>query len=194
MSISITDPRGNFINSQSDVLSLSNIGFTSNLSVIGNTLEIDASNAFPYVNQSDFKMIKLTSTSTFSNRLFRIGDNVLIKDFTSNISISGPSASNNSTFNTFINRAEGHYIVNLDLESSADGGNKSFIKNLYISPPGSYSATSNSVSGYYDNTTIDFTGATFGSLINLDLQTHLLFRIVTRDPDTEKVLKPVNIY
>ena len=194
MSISITDPRGNYINSQNDVLSLSNIGFTSTLNVIGNTLEIDASNAFPYVNQSAYKMIKLTSTSTFSNRLFRIGDNVLMKDFTSNISISGSAASNNSTFNTFINRAEGHYIVNLDLESSADGANKSFIQNLYISPPGSYSATSNSVSGYYDNTTIDFTGATFGSLINLDLQTHLLFRIVTRDPDTEKVLKPVNIY
>ena len=191
MSISITDPRGNFINSQSDVLSLSNIGFTSNLSVIGNTLEISASNAFPYVNQSDYKMIKLTSLSTFSNRLFRIGDNVLIKDFTSNISLS---AANNSIFNTFINKADGHYIVNLDLESSADGGNKSFIQNLYISPPGSYSATSNSISGYYDETTLDFTGATFGSLINLDLQTHLLFRIVTRDPDTEKVLKPVNIY
>ena len=191
MSISITDPRGNFINSQSDVLSLSNIGFTSNLSVIGSTLEISASNAFPYVNQSNYKMIKLTSTSTFSNRLFRIGDNVLIKDFTSNVSLS---AANNSTFNTFINRAEGHYIVNLDLESNVDGGNKSFIQNLYISPPGSYSATSNSVAGYYDETTIDFTEATFGTLINLDLQTHLLFRIVTRDPDTEKVLKPVNVY
>ena len=191
MSISITDPRGNFINSQSDVLSLSNIGFTSNLSVIGSTLEISASNAFPYVNQSNYKMIKLTSTSTFSNRLFRIGDNVLIKDFTSNVSLS---AANNSTFNTFINRAEGHYIVNLDLESNVDGGNKSFIQNLYISPPGSYSATSNSVAGYYDETTIDFTEATFGTLINLDLQTHLLFRIVTRDPDTEKVLKPINVY
>ena len=191
MSISITDPRGNFINSQNDVLSLSNIGFTSNLSVIGSTLEISASNAFPYVNQSNYKMIKLTSTSTFSNRLFRIGDNVLIKDFTSNVSLS---AANNSTFNTFINRAEGHYIVNLDLESNVDGGNKSFIQNLYISPPGSYSATSNSVAGYYDETTIDFTEATFGTLINLDLQTHLLFRIVTRDPDTEKVLKPINVY
>ena len=191
MSISITDPRGNFINSQSDVLSLSNIAFTSNLAVIGNSLEISASNAFPYVNQSNYKMIKLTSTSTFSNRLFRIGDNVLIKEFTSNVSLS---AANNSAFNTFINRSEGHYIVNLDLESSADGGNKSFIQNLYISPPGEYSVTSNSVAGYYDETTLNFTGATYGSLINLDLQTHLLFRIVTRDPDTEKVLKPINVY
>ena len=85
-------------------------------------------------------------------------------------------------------------LKEIEAPKGADGGNKSFLQNLYISPPGSYSATSNTVSGYYDETTVDFTGATFGTLINLDLQTHLLFRIVTRDPDTSNVLKPVNVY
>ena len=191
MTISITDPRGNFINDQSDVLSLSNISFTSNLSTLTSGLEITASLAFPYVNQSNYKMIKVTSSTTFSNRLFRVGDRVLFRDFASNVSL----ATNNSSFNSFITSTEGHIIVNLDLEdNTASGGNKSFLTNLYISPPGQYNSTSNTVSGYYDNTTLDFTGATFGSLINMDLQSHLLFRIVTRDPDTSGVMKPINVY
>jgi hypothetical protein len=191
MTIQITDPRGNLINDHGDVLSLSNIGFTNNLSTITG-LELTASSGFPYANQSAYKMIKVTSKTTFSNRLFRVGDRILFKSFASNIALS---AINNSTFNSFINRTEGHIIVNLDLEdNTAAGGNKSFISNLYISPPGAYDSTSNTVSGYYDNTTLDFTGAKFGSVVNMDLQTHLLFRIVTRDPDTSGVMKPINVY
>jgi hypothetical protein len=191
MTIQITDPRGNLINDHTDVLSLSNIGFTSNLSTITG-LELTPSIGFPYTNQSAYKMIKVTSSTTFSNRLFRVGDRVLFKSFASNIALS---AINNSTFNSFINRTEGHIIINLDLEdNTVSGGNKSFIKNFYISPSGAYDSTSNTVSGYYDNTTLDFTGATFGSVVNMDLQTHLLFRIVTRDPDTSGVMKPINVY
>ena len=190
MTITITDPRGNPFNTQNDFLSISNIGFTSSLNTVSG-LELAPSLSFPYVNQSSYKMIKVTSTSTFSNRLFRVGDRLLFKGFSSNISL----ATNNGVFNSFITKTEGHVIVNLDLEdNTASGGNKSFITNLYISPPGEYSATSNTVSGYYDNTTLDFTNATFGSVINMDLQSHLLFRIVTRDPDTSGVMKPINVY
>ena len=136
-------------------------------------------------------MIKVTSNTTFSNRLFRVGDRILFRDFTYNSSL----AVNNSTFTSYINRTEGHVIVNLESEnSSASDGNKSFLQNMYISPPGTYNSTSNTVSGYYDNTTLDFTGANYGTLINMDLQSHLLFRIVTRDPDTSGVMKPINIY
>ena len=192
MTISITDPRGNLINDQSDVLNLTNISFTNTLNTLTTGLELTASSAFPYANQSTYKMIKVTSSSTFSNRLFRVGDRILFKEFATNTALA---AINNSTFNSFITKTEGHIIVNLDSEdNTASGGNKSFISNFYISPPGSYNSTSNTVSGYYDNTTIDFTGATFGSVINMDLQTHLLFRIVTRDPDTALVLKPINVY
>ena len=192
MTITITDPRGNTFNDESDVLSLSNIGFTSNLDTItANSLELDPSLAFPYTNQSDYKMIKVTSSSTFSNRLFRVGDRLLFRDFASNTALT----TNNSVFNSFITRTEGHTIVNLEIEDNTGaGGNKSFLKNFYISPPGTYNSTSNTVSGYYNNTTLDFTGAVFGSVINMDLQSHLLFRIVTRDPDTSGTLKPINVY
>ena len=189
MTITITDPRGNTINDQSDVLNLSNIGFTTNLATLTSGLELTASNAFPYVNQSSYSMIRVTSVSKFSNRLFRVGDRILFKEVSTNTALTA----NNSAFNTFINRTEGHTIVNLDLEdNTASGGNKSFLSNLYISPPGVYNSTSNTVAGYYSD--VDFTGANFGTLINMDLQSHLLFRIVTRDPDTSGILKPINIY
>ena len=193
MTITITDPRGNFINDQSDVLIIQDLTFTNTLNNVTG-LEISASNAFPYFTQSTIKMIQITSTTKFSNRLFRVGDRVLIRDFASNVALA---ATNNSIFNSFINQTEGHIIVNLDLENNADLGNKSFIQKLYISPPGTYNSTSNTVVGYYDNTsgaTLDLAGATFGTLINMDLQSHLLFRIVTRDPDTSGVMKPINVY
>jgi len=192
MTITITDPRGNSFNTQSDVLSINTMSFTDFLNNIDPaTVEITPSLGYPYNLQSDKKMIVVTSNSTFSNRLFRIGDRILFKDFATNTALGG----NNSIFNSFINRIEGHIIINLELENNAvDDGNKSFISKLYISPPGEYNPVTKAVDGYYDDAVVDFTGATFGSLINMDLQSHLLFRIVTRDPDTSGTLKPINVY
>ena len=194
MSITITDPRGNFINTQTDVLDLSNIAYTSNLAVIGNALELDASNCFPYSTQSSFKMIEITTATYFSNRLFRIGDRILIRNYATNVALGG----NNAIFNSFINRPEGHTIINLELEDNGNTNtdNRGFLNKLYISPPGTMNAINQTVdpATYYDNTTINFTGAVFGTLINIDLQTHLLFRIVTRDPDTSNTLQPINVY
>jgi len=194
MTISITDPRGNFINTESDVLMTSNIVYTSNLSVIGNNLELDASNAYPYCTQSNFKMIGIETTTYFSNRLFRIGDRVLIRNYATNVALGG----NNAIFNSFINRSEGHTIINLELEDNgnANTNNRGFLNKLFISPPGTMNSINKTVEPgtYYDNTTLNFTGAVMGTLINIDLQTHLLFRIVTRDPDTSSTLQPINIY
>ena len=194
MTISITDPRGNFINTESDVLNTSNISFTSNLSVIGNNLELDASNAYPYCTQSNFKMIEIETTTYFSNRLFRIGDRVVIRNYATDVTLGG----NNAIFNSFINRTEGHTIINLELEDNGNTNtdNRGFLHKLYISPPGTMDAENKTVEPgtYYDNTTLNFTGAVMGTLINIDLQTHLLFRIVTRDPDTSSTLQPINIY
>jgi len=192
MSISITDPRGNFINTQSDVLTSNTIAFTGKLNTIGATLELNPSNAYPFSTHSSYKMIKIETTTYFSNRLFRVGDRILVRNFTMNT-----SGANNSKFQTFINREEGHTIINLDLETNGldATNNRGFIKNLYISPPGTLDALNQTVDSttYYDSS-LDFTDATYGTLINIDLQTHLLFRIVTRDPDTSNTLKPINIY
>ena len=194
MSISITDPRGNFINTQSDVLITSNISYTSNLSTLATSLEISASSAYPYSTQSDFKMIEITTTTFFSNRLYRIGDRIVMRNYSSNVALGG----NNTIFNTFINRVEGHTIINLELETNGNDNtkNRGFINKLYISPPGKLDNLNETVdpTTYYDNTTLHLSGAVQGTLINIDLQTHLLFRIVTRDPDTSNTLQPINIY
>ena len=58
-------------------------------------------------------MIKIETTTYFSNRLFRVGDRILVRNFTMN-----NSGTNNSRFQTFINREEGHTIINLDLETN----------------------------------------------------------------------------
>lgn len=197
MTISITDPRGNFINTQSDVLVINNLQFTDTLDAITTVLELDVSSAFPYSDQTAFKMIEITTTTNFSNRLFRIGDRILIRNYASVVG----SGVNNSIFNSFINREQGHTIINLELETNGNDNvaNRGFLSKLYISPPGIMENDNSGVQAgtYYDNEStpgVNLAGAVQGTLINIDLQTHLLFRIVTRDPDTSTTLQPINIY
>ena len=195
MTISITDPRGNFINTENDVLTINAISFTLTLDTIdADSLELDVTTAYPYSNQSEFKMIEIETTTFFSNRLFRIGDRVLIRNYATNVALGV----NNAIFNTFINRPEGHTIINLELEDNGntDTSNRGFLNKLYISPPGTMDPINETVdpATYYDDATLDFNEAVMGTLINIDLQTHLLFRIVTRDPDTSNTIQPINIY
>jgi len=196
MTITITDPRGNFINTQNDVLAINAITFTDPLDVLAlnaGDFEINPTFAFPYAAQSTYKMIKIASTTVFSNRLFRIGDKILIRDFTMT-----NAGTDNGKFVAFITRSEGHTIINLDVEiNEAVAGvtnNKSFIQNMYISPEGTFDNTTKAVTGYYHTTNLNFGGAVYGTLINMDLQSHLLFRIVTREVDTSGTLQPINVY
>ena len=197
MTIDITDPRGNFVNNQKDVLTISNIQYTTTLNAItAGSTELLPTYAWPYSTQSDYKYVQITTSTYFSNRLFRIGDRILIQDFAFNSNASGV---NDSNFASFINQEQGHIIINLDVESngSTTSNNSGFLSNIYISPPGSLNAANQTVAAgtYYDNTSLDLSNVSvFGSMIDVDLQTQLLFRIVTRDPDTTGTLNPINIY
>lgn len=191
MSIEITDPRGNFINTQNDVLDLSAIAFTGNVAAVTGT-ELVPTYAWPFSTQGSYSYVKLTTSTYFSNRLFRIGDRIIIKNF------AGATGANGGAFTSFINRDEGHIIINMDIETNgaANTNNRGFINNIYISPPGSLDALNQTV----DPATYIGSGVTFGTvtnwgrLIDMDLQTQLLFRIVTRDPDTSSTLQPINVY
>ena len=191
MSIEITDPRGNFINTQNDVLDLSAIAFTGNVAAVSGT-ELVPTFAWPFSTQGSYSYVKLTTTTYFSNRLFRIGDRIIIKNF------AGATGANGAAFTSFINRDEGHIIINMDVETNgaANTNNRGFINNIYISPPGSLDALNQTI----DPATYIGSGVTFGTvsnwgrLIDMDLQTQLLFRIVTRDPDTSSTLQPINVY
>ena len=137
-------------------------------------------------------MIKITSTKHFSNRMFRIGDRIMIKNYT----LTG-SGSNNSKFINFINREEGHIIINLEQERfDLAGDNKGQISELYIAPPGDLDTNKENLdAGTYYDSNVD-TGNYVGdsaSFINMDLQTHFLFRIVTRAVDVSSITKPINV-
>ena len=191
MSIHLTDHRGYDFNGQSDVLNIADISVVD----ITNTptqYEISSSFGFPFKNPSSTtsnSMIKInTGTIHFSNRLFRIGDRIVIRNHTR----TGTGADVNlSAFTNFINREEGHIIVNLDVEDDSASGNKSYISNMYIAPPYTYNPIVNDITGYYNLGLIGTTN-TGGVLINSDLQCNLMFRIITREGDTSLVTQPIN--
>ena len=183
LTISVTDPYGNKINTQPDVLTINTIAAEA----VADKL-IDATAGFPRtdVTGGANKTIKITTTAYFSNRLFKIGDKIKIN-----------ATSDNTAFNTFLNRVEGHVIINLDVEQNTnnatnDTGNKGFINALYISPPGTIdTANGNLLAASYHETVGTITAG--GKLINESLQTHLLFKVVTRDTDTEDIVRPLNV-
>ena len=192
LSINLTDPRGNRFNTLADTNTIDSLEFSNTLSTIGSTLELTASYGFPNTDSSAHKMIKITSTKHFSNRMFRIGDRIMIKNYT----LTG-SGSNNSKFINFINREEGHIIINLEQERfDIFGDNKGQISELYIAPPGDLDTDKENLdtATYYDSNvdTGNYVGDS-ASFINMDLQTHFLFRIVTRVVDVSNVTKPINV-
>lgn len=195
MTIDITDPRGNDVNNQKDVLDISAITYTGNVAAVSGT-ELVPTYAWPWSTQGSYSYIKLTTTTYFSNRLFRIGDRVIINNFAFG---AGHSGVNDNAFEGFINRPEGHVILNLDVETNgaANTFNRGFINGIYIAPPGTLNAANQTVQSgtYYDSSTLDLGNVSnWGRLIDVDLQTQLLFRIVCRDPDTSGTLQPINVY
>lgn len=193
MSINITDPRGFAINTQSDILSVTTIAFTDALNLLTDgDYELNPTHSFPYVAISTRKMIAVTTTKYFSNRIWRIGDVVQFKNFTMN-----SSGSKNSNFVQFITREEGHPIINLPVETDDEtaSANNGQLNVFYIAPPGDLDSNNQTLdtSTYYDNTSLNFGSATYGSVVNLDMQSSLLFRIVTREPKVNDLTKPMNV-
>lgn len=182
MSIKINNPEGDLLNTQKDVITISAIADEQ----IADQ-EIKTTMGFPNTDCSSNynKYIKITTTNHFFNKQFKIGDK---------IKISGIE-SDNTTLDTFLNRNEGHHIINLVEEDITvnTNVNKSSINIIYISPKGSLSDTNNNLN---TSTYNDVDGASFtakGTLINVSLQTNLLFKVVTREVDVQSVTKPQNI-
>ncbi len=193
MSINITDPRGYAINTQNDVLTVSTIAFTGALSSLTDTdYELNPTHSFPYVATSTRKMIAVTTSTYYSNRIWRIGDVVQFNGLTMN-----SSGAKNSSFVQFITRDEGHPIINLPVETDDESATANHGQHnvFYISPPGDMDSNNQTLdtATYYDNTSLNFGSASYGTVINLDMQSSLLFRIVTREPKVIDITKPMNI-
>ena len=141
------------------------------------------------------KYIRIQTSSAFSSKLFRLGDLIKINGY----ALTG-AASYNSTFTQFINREEGHYILNLDqsnITTSNANANQGYISNLYIAPPGELNGTLTGLDGptyYMSASNINFNNYTNSAkLINTALQTHYLFKITTREGDVRNVVMPMNV-
>lgn len=182
MTVKITDPFGNLINNNADVVDISAVAFEA-----AADKAIDSTVGFPRTDIANYKICKITTSTKFSNRLFRIGDRIKIEDL----------VSDNKAFQNFINRDEGHIIINLDSETNkndetGDNGNRGYINNIYISPPGELDSTNGTLNtASYSEAT--GTVSAYGRLVNTNLQTHLIFKITTRETDVKSIIQPLNI-
>lgn len=196
MTLILNTPAGENLNSLDDVLPISAVQESTALGSIGNTLEYDSATSYP--NDASFatrKYIRIQTSSAFSSKLFRLGDLIKISGY----AVTG-AATYNSTFTQFINREEGHYILNLDqsnITTSNANANQGYISNLYIAPPGELNATLSGLDGstyYMSASNINLNNYTNNAkLINTALQTHYLFKITTREGDVKNIVMPMNV-
>jgi len=193
MTLKLATPAGENINVLSDVLDISALDFTGAISGLTEAnFEYDLSHSYPNDGSATGrKYIEITTTTRFSNKLFRLGDNIKIQGY----AVTG-TGSDNTRFTEFINRSEGHYILNTDVSNLAAGQNQGFLQKIYIAPPGDLNATLSGLdaSTYYDETNVNTGNYTSAAkLINSNLQTHYLFKITTREGDVQQVTMPMNI-
>lgn len=181
--IKLLTPDGHVINTAQDTLKIANIQFE-----IAGDYELTNNNSgFP--RTSGENIIKITTTTYFSNKSFRIGDQIRF----SNYDVERSNDNNDFRLKEFINRPEGHYIINLERQiDAAMGNNYGFINTLYISPPGEIDYNTGGLKSdtYF---TANPTVIDYGELINLSLQVHIMMRITTRRDETRSVFNPMNV-
>lgn len=180
MTVKLLTSEGTQLNTLNDHLKISAIEFEA----VSNQ-ELKSSNGFPRTNGQE--IIKITTTNYFNNRTFKIGDKIKIRNYT----ISS-NAANEAKFQTFINRDEGHYIINLDEEENGASANEGYINTIYIAPPGDidFSTGALDTNTYY---TVSPTVSDYGDLLNSTLQMHIMFRITVREDKSRNLIHPHNV-
>jgi hypothetical protein len=189
LTIKFYRPDGQPISLDNDHLTIDSIQFYD-ASIAPNSLELKDTTGFPYSVAG--KYVEITTSKYFSNRTYRVGDLIKIKNF----KIAPPTSTNENRFEEFINRPEGHIIINLELENVNAGQNQGCINKLYISPPGDLlyeTGTIDPNSNYELSSPITNTDDGKGILINSSMQVHITFKIITREDKTTSVIKPVNV-
>ena len=199
LTIALETPYGESIKNHSDSLEINTVKF-ADLKHLTSALEVTASAGFTGINNQN--AIQITTKTQFNNRVFKVGDTIQIKNFV----LDSSQNETNVNLNDFFNREQGHFIINLDKEDSNGTDNKGFITTLYISPPGTidYTASSGLVSGtqssllssltYSAGVTPDIRDSdTTCKIINKSLQTHFVFKVVTREEDIHSHIISSNV-
>lgn len=192
MTIRFYRPDGQFISVDNDHLEIENIE-TEAIS----DQELKLTTGFPRSVTGNY--IKITTKNYFSNRTFRIGDLIKIKNYKADSSVSDQYK---LKFVEYINRKQGHIIINLENEvSDITNSNEGYINTIYISPAGeiNYKTGSLDIPSYNDSFLSSGEVATiegkksYGLLINSSMQVHITFKIVTREDKTTSVINPINV-
>ena len=166
-------PDGQFISLDSDHLEINTIEYEDTPTQI----ELLETPGFPGTGTGYY--IKITTSKYFSNRTFRVGDLIKIKNY------KVINTTNGNKFEEFINRVEGHIIINLKLEETSSTDNHGYINIMYISPPGeiNYNTGELDTSSYYETDPLlpETLTDSKGVLINSSMQVHITFKITTRE-------------
>jgi len=195
MTIKFYRPDGQIISSDQDHLEIQNIE-----SIALADKDLLQTTGFPRTVTG--KYVEITTKTYFSNRIFRVGDLIKIKNYKLKSTVTSDEK---HWFAEFINRPQGHIIINLEHElSNSTSSNEGYINKLYIAPAGEIDKKT----GALDPTTYHDTSAdptdmylidddaskkSYGQLINSSMQVHITFKIVTREDKTTAVIKPVNV-
>ncbi len=192
MTIKFFRPDGQPISLDNDHLPIENITYVENLDGATPPSDIELITTPGFPGTTTGKYIEIETGKWFSNRVYRIGDLIKIKGY----KITTPANTDQLNFQEFINRAQGHIIINLQQETVDDGDNHGCINKLYISPPGEidYSTGTLLTNSYYEpNPMGEPVEGGKGILINSSMQVHITFKIVTREDKTTSVIKPFNV-
>jgi hypothetical protein len=186
MTIRFYRPDGQLISVDNDHLDISNVE-----SVVLADHELKLTTGVPGSTTGSY--IKITTSTYFSNRTFRVGDLIKIKNYKADPSITDQ---NKLKFIEYINRKQGHIIINLESEvSTTASSNEGYINTIYISPAGEIDYKTGSLNPTTYNDSVLGIGEvdTYGSLINSSMQVHITFKIVTREDKTTAVINPINV-
>ncbi len=200
MTIRFYRPDGQLISVDQDNLEIENISVEAI-----NDQELKKATGFPRSIVGNY--IKITTKTYFSNRTFRVGDLIKIKNFKLKSTVTD---NDKIKFAEYINRKQGHIIINLDNEVSTtdeldseeiNNSNEGYINNIYISPAGEIDFKTGSLNiSTYNDSVPDMSDVetvngelSYGSLINSSMQVHITFKIVTREDKTTSVINPINV-
>ena len=202
LSISLQRPDGCLVSDTLDTLDIANIvssrwlGVTGGLTVAGTDYD-DTTGTYLWINTSTW----------FSRFMVNQGDRIQFKGITFPAAYTGNEAAKVDLIN-FLERAQGHVIVQIGYESPAntfvDGVNSVGYANFIIIRSKMVDPTTGSTSvdtfgrlSAGDNQTflgtLTDTDGAGGRLINLSHQTTLVFRVITRDLDPAARLRPDNV-
>jgi hypothetical protein len=197
MNINVVNPNNENINVMNDVLNIEEIDYTAGLSSLSSAnYEYDITNSYPLdTSNSSREYVRIKTTEPFSNKLFRLGDNIKLDGIVH--SDSSTAGVNEVEFINFLKRNEGHYVLNFDVSNYVAQQNQGFTSNIYIAPPGdlsdNFTLNTSTYIGSSNIADISNVSVVDGRLINTHLQTHFLFKINTRESNFQTVHTGMNI-